>query len=174
MKKVNLTLPLAFILLLTFPLLGYSQVEEDIVDGPDGPDPIITVYPVSMLIERPIFPGGFSELRKWCEQNSLYTQSMADSGYYGKIYCEVIIDTLGNVCDTKIITGRNKTANPYLAEETIRLLKQLPVFTPGKYRNKKVTSSYVFVLLFMQDTSAINTSFNPSSPTIRLFPKKMF
>lgn len=169
MKTQRLLFP--FVMLL-FPLLTYSQIkEEDITDG-DSSKVVISIYPEVLLSQKPQFPGGDVELKKWFAKNAFFTQAMADSGHFGKVYCGVIIDSIGNIRDPKIYENPKNPANPYLVKETLRLMNILPCFSPGKTKDKTVASQHPFILVFRPDTVGMSASFNrPGSIHIFIYPK---
>lgn len=162
------------IIVLVHPDTLFSQVNNTILyDGP-GPgqrDSLIelSVYPSSILKVPPHYAKGKMELDAWCSKHTKFNQAMADSGINGHVYCEVIIDSLGNVGNPKIIYGKKHTYKPELVEETLRLASRLPKFTPGRYNLNRVNSSHILKFEYRKDRKKLQ---NHLDYVIMVYPHK--
>lgn len=146
--------------LFIYPVLIYSQViDTTLYDGPrpGQHDTIIelSVYPSSILKVLPHYAKGKNELDTWCSQKTNYNQAMADAGINGHVYCEVIIDSVGNVGSPKIIYGQKSTYKPELVEETLRLASMLPNFIPGRYTSTTVNCSHILKFEYRKDAEQV-------------------
>lgn len=140
------------VMILAVPLSVYSQVEAIdtmLLIGPEYDTPTKTeVYPYYMVEEKPEFPGGMNKLNVWFEHNSHYSRCYAKTGIEGKIFCEITIDTLGKVLNTRILENSKYIPHPKLIKETLRLVNKLPLFTAGKLKGQKVKTIYVLQLYY--------------------------
>lgn len=143
------------LLLLSFPWLAHAQVEAidtTLLTGREY-DVNIEVYPYSAVEEKPEYPGGMEKLNEWFEHNSHYSRCSAKTGIEGKVFCEVVIDTLGKVLNPRILKNAKYMPHPKLIKETLRLMNKLPLFTTGKIKGQKVKTIYVFQLYYNPPTS---------------------
>lgn len=142
------------LLILSFPWLAHSQVEAidtTLLTGLEY-EVNIEVYPYSAVEEKPEYPGGMKKLNVWFEHNSHYSRCYAKAGIEGKVFCEVIIDTLGKVLNPRILENAKYIPHPKLIKETLRLINKLPLFTSGKIKGQKVKTIYVFQLYYNPPT----------------------
>lgn len=79
----------------------------------------------------PTFPGGSAAMDKFFSHNLKYPQDARDKGVSGTVEVEVIIGKLGDI--EKI--GIKKSVHPSIDNEAIRLVKSLPKWTPGFYKD---------------------------------------
>lgn len=79
----------------------------------------------------PTFPGGEKAMQKFFVDNLKYPIDAKDKRIVGTVAIEVIIGKLGDI--EKI--GIAKSVHPSIDKEAIRLVKSLPKWTPGFYRD---------------------------------------
>jgi protein TonB len=154
---------------------GDNTVIETVIDLPSEKDPeIIDINTVVTIVEKPtfndedevpyiliqdapVFKGceGLSKeenkacfdtkMKKFVQRNfdaDLANELGLQSGKH-RIQTQFIINKDGNVVDVKIRAPHKK-----LKQETDRLIKKLPKFTPGKQRNKPVKVRYTLPITF--------------------------
>lgn len=80
---------------------------------------------------EPQFPGGDYALDKYIEDNL-----RCPDGVYNRICVSVSfgISTVGDIIDVKV----EKTVDPLLDEEAMRVIKSMPKWRPGSYKGKRV------------------------------------
>ena len=120
-------------------------------------DPIIEDVPYTMIQNAPVFKGceGLSKtdnkvcfdkkMKLFVQRNfnaGLANQLGLNAGKY-KIQTQFLIDEKGNVIDIKI-----RAPHIQLENETERLVKKLPKFTPGQQQNRFVRVRYVLPISF--------------------------
>ncbi len=83
------------------------------------------------------FPGGNKALMEFIKQNLKYPESSAC--IEGRVIVTVTIDSLGNVCNPKVIRG----LEPSFDQEALRVVSLLPKFKPGALNGKKINTTMI-------------------------------
>jgi TonB family protein len=94
--------------------------------------------------EMPRFPGGEEAMIQWIGQNLKYPEEARKNGVTGFVSVGFIVTKTGKVADVKI----EKSASPLLNEEAVRVIKQMPDWTPGSQKGKKVDVKLVVPVKF--------------------------
>jgi protein TonB len=96
------------------------------------------------FVEEPAsFQGGdINTFNNWLKNNFIYPYEALQDGVYGKIVIQFSVDTLGNICDIKVLND----THPALVEETFRVLKSSPKWEPAKQDAKLVKQNFVVPL----------------------------
>lgn len=104
--------------------------------GPTGDDeePEIDDSEYSFVSEFPQFPGGDAAFIKFLNTNVKYPQIAIDNNSQGIVNVCFVVEKDGSISDVKIAKGINK----HLDNEALRVLKNMPNWTPGSQNNKKV------------------------------------
>jgi periplasmic protein TonB len=82
----------------------------------------------------PQFPGGDLAMRRFIVNNIKYPEQAIKNNITGIVYVRFRIKHDGNIDNIQLIKG----VNPLLDAEAIRLVKLMPKWKPGKYKNKNV------------------------------------
>jgi periplasmic protein TonB len=98
----------------------------------------------TIVEDMPSFPGGEEALFKYLGQNIKYPQLAKEAGITGKVYVNFVVDKDGNVTDVKVLRGIGGGCD----EEAIRVVKNMPKWSPGKQRGKPVKVSYNLPIRF--------------------------
>ena len=102
--------------------------EEEICNDPD---------------ELPDFPGGDKALVKYLKKNIYFPLDVPDDAE-GKVYVSFVIEKDGSITNIKIA----KSAHPSFSVETIRVIKRMPKWIPGKKDGEIVRTKLVMPFLF--------------------------
>jgi TonB family protein len=95
-----------------------------------------------------VFPGGVNGLNTFFRKNLVYPKEALEQQIAGKIYIGFVIDAVGKVDINKITIV--KGGGFLLEQEAIRIVKNLPQFTPAKDQNDNPVSSwYQFPITFV-------------------------
>ena len=94
--------------------------------------------------EMPSFPGGDEALFKFLGKNINYPQMAADAGITGMVYVTFVVEKDGSVADARISKGIGGGCD----EEAVRVLKQMPKWSPGKQRGKAVNVQFNLPIRF--------------------------
>jgi TonB family protein len=92
----------------------------------------------------PEFPGGDSTLLKYIADSTHYPKDAKTQAIQGKVIVRFMIKANGSVSEVSVLKG----VSPSLDEESIRVVKTLPKFTPGKLNGKTVPVWYMIPISF--------------------------
>ena len=119
---------------------------------------------VFMIVEQmPEYPGGMSELMKYIARNIKYPADALREKTQGRVIVQFIVGTDGYTSDFKVM----KSVSPSLDAEAIRVLANMPRWTPGMQRGEAVPVKFtvpVIFKLYNQDKAASQTTVG--SPTM--------
>ena len=91
----------------------------------------------------PEFPGGMPEMVKYLLENMIYPEEMKENGIEGRIFVQFVVTKTGSVENVTIARGIDG-----LNREAIRLVKQMPNWSPGKNNGKEVNVKMVIPIRF--------------------------
>ncbi len=100
--------------------------------------------PIKALDSQPEFPGGITNLVKYLQNNLRYPASALKSKTEGKVVVRFIVDTNGKMSESEII----RSVSPELDAEALRVLSEMPDWTPGMLDGKPVECHYVLPVTF--------------------------
>ncbi|MBD2767002.1 energy transducer TonB [Hymenobacter sp. BT664] len=111
--------------------------------GPGEGDPIIPgppPAPYTYVEQMPELPGGGGQtaIVAAIQRAVKYPNLALRNGVEGKVFVSFTVDPKGEVTDVKIVKGLGSG----LDEETIRAIKTLPRFIPGKQNGREVSVSF--------------------------------
>ncbi|WP_321438745.1 TonB family protein [uncultured Bacteroides sp.] len=104
----------------------------------------------------PQFPGGEKALLKYIASNLKYPVQSQENKIEGKVYIRFIVTEKGNI--TKVTVMRS--LDQYCNEEALRVIKEMPKWTPGKQNGKNVSVYYVIPIMFKLTGSPANSEKN--------------
>ncbi len=105
--------------------------------GPQNPDPCFNCPPIDStpppvrIIEWSENPPTCDALDPYLVKTMRYPNICRDRGIEGVVYMQFIVDTKGNYRDVKVIKG----AHPALDAEALRVMENMPKWTPAKDDN---------------------------------------
>ncbi|MGE4288124.1 MAG: energy transducer TonB [Salinivirgaceae bacterium] len=100
---------------------------------------------VFFIVENmPEFPGGDLELRKHIAQNIQYPEIAKENGIQGRVFVQFVVNQKGEVEQVKVVRG----VDPSLDKEAVRVIQNLPKWTPGSQRGKPVRVSFTVPINF--------------------------
>ena len=94
----------------------------------------------------PMYPGGETALQQFVENNVSYPQPAMDGNIEGTVKVSFVVDENGMVTKPQVI----ETANPGngLDQEALRVVKQMPKWTPGTIKGKTVKTRLELPITF--------------------------
>ena len=120
---------------------GKSPEEEAAPQAPTSKDD----EPVFMIVEQmPEYPGGMSECMKYIARNIKYPMDAQREKIQGRVIVQFIVGTDGYTSDFKIMRG----VSPSLDAEAIRVLANMPKWSPGMQRGKAVPVKFTIPVTF--------------------------
>lgn len=121
-----------------------EESKPELLEEEEVPDDVLEEKTESVLIEEtkeddvmeprdlddlPIFP---ENLQIWFTKNLKYPESAQKDKVEGKVYVSFIVNADGSVSDVKI----EKSVDPRLDREAVRVIKMMPQWQPGLYKGK--------------------------------------
>ena len=100
---------------------------------------------IFVAVEKmPGFPGGDAALLRYISKNIKYPAIASENGIQGKVFVEFVVNKDGQIVDVKVLKGVDRS----LDEEAVRVVKNMPAWTPGEQQGKKVRVSYRIPIAF--------------------------
>ena len=94
--------------------------------------------------EAASFPGGMGECMKWLGKNIKYPTISQENGVQGRVIVQFVVNRDGTIVDAKVVRG----VDPYLDKEALRVVNQMPKWSPGKQRGKAVRCQFTLPVQF--------------------------
>ena len=98
-----------------------------------------------MTDTRPAYPGGQQALENYVNNNIEYQQPAIDDNTEGTVNVQFIVDENGNVTNAKEI---GKELGNGLDQEAVRVISNMPKWTPGKVKGKNVKTRVVLPVAY--------------------------
>lgn len=135
--RVQFNMPVSF-------KLGEDKKVNEVSDKPplkpaDTKDDVFVVVEVA-----PQFPGGAEAQQAYFIQNIAYPADAKAKGIQGTVYVNFIIETDGSVSHAKVLRG----VSPLLDNEALRVINNMPRWTPGSQRGEPVRVSFNLPIKF--------------------------
>ena len=115
-----------------------GEVKKTVPYGPDKNG----VYQI--VEEMPKFPGGENALMDYVAKNVVYPKEAQEKGISGRVFVGFIVEKDGSVSEVKVLRGIGGGCD----EESIRVVKAMPKWKPGKQNGKPVRVSYQLPIFF--------------------------
>ncbi len=87
-----------------------------------------------IIEDMPQFPGGKAALKSYIYSNLKNTEEAKTLGITGEVIVQWMIDTKGKPKDVQVLQSTNKTLNAAV----VKVIREMPDWTPGKQRGKPV------------------------------------
>ena len=114
--------------------------EDDIVEEPRRP----SNHVFDVVEEMPQYPGGNAALMEFLGNNIKYPVVAEENGIQGRVVVTFVIERDGSVTDVKV----EKSVDPSLDKEAIRVVKSMPRWIPGKQDGSPVRVKYTMPVTF--------------------------
>jgi TonB family protein len=118
--------------------IGAAQAQT----APPATPPSGAVYTYVEQMPQP--PGGMSALMQYLGQTLQYPAEALQQNLEGKVYINFVVSTDGRIEQAKVV----KSAHPLLDAEALRVVSQLPAWTPGRQTGRAVNVSYTLPIAF--------------------------
>lgn len=96
----------------------------------------------------PEFPGGLSAMMQWLANNIRYPKEAHDQDIEGKVVVRFVVTKEGKVTDPSIV----KSVAPSLDAEALRVVGEMPDWTPGKNDGAAVDCGFALPINFKLQT----------------------
>jgi protein TonB len=88
-----------------------------------------------LVVENPPLPeGGYEAFGKYLQKNLKYPEQARRMNVEGKVFVQFVIDKDGSPTEITVLKGIGSGCD----EEAVRVIKNMPKWTPGKQRGKPV------------------------------------
>lgn len=101
-------------------------------------------YNYKKVEEPPAFPGGDLEIIRFLQRNIRYPQMERDNDIQGRVMIRFFVDTDGSIKEPTLI----RTVSPGIDRESMRVVKMLPNFIPGKQRGQPVRVYFTLPVVY--------------------------
>lgn len=137
-------------------LTNNINVEEELKTVPQKPNSIhnkpsysgecLEDGEIFIVVEKmPEFPNGTMAMYEFIKDNIQYPQKAKEEGIQGRAICQFVINKDGSICGAEIVKS---SGNELLDVEAIRLIKNMPAWTPGMNKGKYVRVKYTVPIIF--------------------------
>lgn len=100
---------------------------------------------IFMVVEnQPEFPGGPAAMMKFLSDNIRYPVIAQENGIQGRVICNFVVEKDGSITDVQVVRGQD----PSLDKEAVRVIQDMPRWTPGKQRGKPVRVRFTLPVVF--------------------------
>jgi len=100
---------------------------------------------IFMVVESmPEYPGGEAALYRFLKENIQYPEAARKKRIQGRVFVTFVIEQDGSVTNVELLKGIGGGCD----EETIRVVKAMPKWIPGKQRGKYVRVQYNLPVMF--------------------------
>ncbi|GHV69952.1 protein TonB [Bacteroidia bacterium] len=89
-------------------------------------------------------PGFKGDLNKYLSKNLKYPAVASENGTQGKVYIQFVVEKDGSITDVKVLRGVDES----LDKEAVRVVQNMPKWSPGMQRNKPVRVSFTLPVNF--------------------------
>jgi periplasmic protein TonB len=97
---------------------------------------------VFMVVEEmPQFEG---DINSYLSKSIKYPVVAQENGIQGKVICQFVVNKDGSIVDIQVVRG----VDPSLDKEAVRVIQNMPRWTPGKQRNQPVRVKYTLPISF--------------------------
>ena len=107
---------------------------------PKGEEPSKVPNDVYTFVENPPkFPGGEEALARYLGAHIKYPHDAMEKGISGTVFVQFVVRADGTISDVKTV-GKPKGSG--LEEESIRVVSEMPKWTPGEHQGSKVSVQF--------------------------------
>ena len=100
--------------------------------------------PIMGAEHMPEFEGGAAGIFKYLNENVKYPKMAKENKIHGTVHLKFVVGKKGKIRNIEVLRGVNKL----LDDEAIRVLKEMPDWTPGTQRGRPVSVYYTLPIKF--------------------------
>lgn len=102
------------------------------------PQPVNSNRVYDVVEQMPSFPGGISGLRTYLNQNIRYPAEAQENCVQGRVVVSFVVGKDGHISDVTVL----RSVDPSLDKEAIRVIRNMPRWSPGKQGGEPVRVRY--------------------------------
>lgn len=126
------------------PNVVFHESEEETIVVPYRPGYVDEDKVYDVVDVMPQFPGGYEKLKDYLEENMQYPQKLKGSGIRGRVVVTFVVEKDGKISKAKVV----RSPHSALAKETLRLVRNMPRWIPGKQNGIHVKVKYTIPVDF--------------------------
>ena len=112
---------------------------KDYIEGPEEEEIEEEEIPYVFVEQKPSFKGGDANaFSKWVASKLVYPEIAKENGVQGRVVVGFFVERDGSITDVQILRG----VDPSLDREAMRVVKNMPRWTPGKQNGSAVRVKY--------------------------------
>ena len=101
---------------------------------------------IFQVVEQPAeFPGGMQAMYKWLSDNIQYPRISRDNNSQGKTILRFVVNSDGSIQGIEVIKS---SGDMYLDKEAVRVVGEMPRWSPGKQAGKAVRCWFTLPVMF--------------------------
>lgn len=108
------------------------------------PQPVNSNRVYDVVEQMPSFPGGISGLRTYLNQNTRYPAVAQENGVQGRVVVSFVVGKDGHISDVTVV----RSVDPSLDKEAVRVVRNMPRWTPGKQGGEPVRVRFTVPVSF--------------------------
>lgn len=144
MRKMRLLILSCLVLIAGSVPCGAQNSDEEspdsvVVQEQNDPEKVFQV-----VEKMPEYPGGLKNLLAWLQKNVRYPKQSMKNKVQGRVIVKFVIDKDGKAVEPEI----EKSVDPYIDKEAIRLINKMPKWTPGEQKGKPVRVKFTLPIMF--------------------------
>lgn len=102
------------------------------------------IFETFAIQEEPIFGEGEASLIKYITENTNYPVDAIEQNIEGTVYIRFVVTKTGEVDNVRVLKG----IDPLLNDEALRVVRELPKWTPGKNNGNPVNVWFIIPVKF--------------------------
>ena len=102
------------------------------------PQPVNSNSVYDVVEQMPSFPGGISGLMTYLNQNTRYPAVAQENCVQGRVVVSFVVGKDGHISDVTVL----RSVDPSLDKEAVRVIRNMPRWTPGKQGGEPVKVRY--------------------------------
>lgn len=121
-----------------------EEIEEQIIvdeEEGDAQEEEIFVF----VEDQPGYPGGDEARLTYLRDNIKYPEMAKESGIQGTVYITFVVEKDGSISNVKVLRGIGGGCD----EEAVRVIKNMPKWSPGKQRGRPVRAQFNMPIRFI-------------------------
>lgn len=99
----------------------------------------------TIVEDDPEFPGGQGALMQYLQSNLKYPTMAREAGIQGTVFVTFVVERDGSITDVRVLRG----VGGGLDEEAIRVVQNMPNWTPGRQRGQAVRVQFNLPIRFV-------------------------
>ncbi|TGE05644.1 energy transducer TonB [Hymenobacter fodinae] len=113
-------------------------------EGTKAVEEVVESKPYTYVEQMPVFPGGTEALLAYIGKNIKYPAMALRNQVEGRVFIKFVVGADGSVTNAEVQKGIGAGCD----EESLRVIKNLPKFTPGKQNGRAVPVYYTVPVTF--------------------------